>query len=175
VWGVRASRTATTKDYLEPLADLRLPGPPVMVIADDDKAIGAAVRKMWPARKGPAPFLFACEHHLRARAKDALKEDKAATGRGRWMRRLDTAFLRPEGWKEFSLAASDLTHAAARVKANNTSVTAQVGRRPLLPAHTRTPARKAPRPPCVTCSSTVRSPCATPGAPTCCSGSHACT
>jgi hypothetical protein len=135
VWGVRASRTATTKDYLELLADLRLPGPPVMVIADDDKAIGAAVRKMWPARKGPAPFLFACEHHLRARARDALKEDKAAAGRGRWMLRLDTAFRRPEGWEEFALAASELTHAAAWVKANNPSVTTQVERRHLLPAH----------------------------------------
>lgn len=82
MWGVRASPTATTKDYLELLADLRLPGPPVTVVADDDKAIGTAVRKMWPARKGSAPFLFACEHHLRARAQEALRKDNAGTGSG---------------------------------------------------------------------------------------------
>jgi hypothetical protein len=98
--GVRASASAQLADYLQLLADLQLPCPPVTVVADDAQAVVVAVRAMWPAAHGLSPVMFAWEHHLRIRALAALKIDKADVPTGRWVRRLDTAFRRPEGWAE---------------------------------------------------------------------------
>ncbi len=97
IWGIRASPTSQAHDWVRFLTDLDLPAPPASVVADDDLAIAAAVRRMWSAAPGPSlpqPFLMACEHHLRERAKTALETDRAHAGRGRWMRRLG----RPAGW-----------------------------------------------------------------------------
>jgi len=140
VWGVRASATAQGDDYVQLLADLHLPGPPVSVVADGDKAIQAAVGRMWPASSGPAPYLFLCEHHLRERAKAALTRDNAHAGRGRWMTRLDTAFRRPEGWEEFADACGELADAKAWASTNDTRISAQVAARDRLPAHYSTAA-----------------------------------
>lgn len=94
IWGIRASTTAQAHDWVRFLMDLDLPAPPVSVVADDDLAIRAAVRLMWPATPGPSlpqPFLFACEHRLRQRAKAALEADNAHAaavgGCAAWTRR----------------------------------------------------------------------------------------
>jgi hypothetical protein len=143
VWGVRASPTTQATDYVELLADLHLPAPPRTVVSDDAPAIAAAVRQAWPPGTPDAPFAFACEHHLRQRAHEALLKDKAAAGRGRWMRRLDTAFRRPEGWAEFARVAGELGSTAAWVAENGPAIAAQVEVRHKLPPHRSTAAAEA--------------------------------
>jgi hypothetical protein len=140
--GVRACATARASDYLDLLNELRLPMPPRTVVADDDLAIAAAVRQAWPDARD-APVFFACEHHLRVRALAALKEDKAHAPAGRWGRRLDTAFRRPEGWAEFRDACAPLAAAARWVGMNDTFVSNQVAMRHQLPAHYSTAAAEA--------------------------------
>jgi hypothetical protein len=87
---------------------------------------------MWPTGSPDAPFAFACEHHLRLRAQSALAKDKADSGRGRWMRRLDTAFRRTE-----------LGAAAAWVAEHGPAIAAQVARRHELPPHRSTAGAEA--------------------------------
>ena len=143
VWGVRASPTTKTHDYAELLADLHLPGPPRTVVSDNAPAIAAAVRRVWRPGTPGAPFLFACEHHLRQRAREALEKDKAASGGGRWMQRLDTAFRRPEGWEEFAQVAAELGAAAEWVTKHGPAIAAQVEVRHQLPAHRSTAGAEA--------------------------------
>lgn len=140
--GVHAAPTARTGDYLDLLAGLNLPGPPASVVADDDRAIRAAVRAMWGTDAG-APHLFTCEYHLRQRAQEALQTDRADAPRGRWMRRLDTAFRRPEGWEEFRDTCATLGAAARWVAANDQLISAQVAARHQLPPHYSTAAAEA--------------------------------
>jgi hypothetical protein len=138
LWGTYASPTAQASDYLELLRRLRLPGPPASVVADDDRAIATAVRQLWPSVSGievAQPFLLSCEHHLRMGAQKALAVDRADAPQGRWMRRLDTAFRRPEGWDEFRHATSVLGQSAAWVKAHDKQLTHQVSVRHFLPPH----------------------------------------
>lgn len=146
IWGFRASPTSQAHDWVRFLSDLNLPAPPASVVADDDLAIAAAVRRMWPVAPGPSlpqPFLMACEHHLRERAKAALETDRAHAGRGRWMRRLDTAFRRAEGWDEFHDATSALGASAAWSAANDAQLRLQASVRHLLPAHHSTAGAEA--------------------------------
>lgn len=143
VWGIKASPTAKADDYIALLADLALPAAPRTIVSDKDEAIAAAVRRMWPAGSPDAPFAFACEHHLRLRAQEALAEDKADASRGRWMRRLDTAFRRPEGWEEFAAAAGELGVAAAWVAEHGPAIAAQVAVRHELPPHRSTAGAEA--------------------------------
>lgn len=143
VLAARASVTALTADWLELLADLHLRVPPTSVVADDAPAIRAAVARMWPVPLRDIPYLFACEHHLRQRARAALAVDKADAPRGRWGRRLDTAFRRPEGWEEFARACAPLGGAAAWVKANGPLIAGQVAVRSQLPAHYSTAGAEA--------------------------------
>src|SRR5665811_2084358 len=81
---------------------------PRSIVIDDDKAIQAALRQVWPPGTADAPVVFLCEHHLRERVIAVLRKDNAHAGKGRWMRRLDTAFRRDEGWEEFSEVAAEL-------------------------------------------------------------------
>ncbi len=123
-----------------------MPGPPASVVADDNLAIEAAVPRMWTPAPGPSlpqPFLFACEHHLRERAKDALEVDHAHAGRGHWMRRLNTAFRRYEGWEEFRQATSILGASAAWTANNDAQLNLQTSVRHLLPAHRSTAGAEA--------------------------------
>lgn len=135
VLAARANCTAQAADYLRLLVALNLTVPPLSVVADASGAITSAVQAMWPVARGPAPFMFACEHHLRMNAAKALKADNAHAPTGRWMRRLDTAFRRPEGWEEFRDACAPLGAAAVWVAANDRVVSAQVAARQGLPAH----------------------------------------
>ena len=146
IWGIHATPTAQGHDWVRFLNSLNLPDPPASVVADDDLAIEAAVPRMWTPAPGPSlpqPFLFACEHHLRERAKDALEVDNAHAGRGHWMRRLDTAFRREEGWYEFHRATSVLGASAAWTTNNDAKLRVQTAVRHLLPAHCSTAGAEA--------------------------------
>jgi hypothetical protein len=146
IWGTHATPTAHGHDWVRFLTSLNLPAPPTSVVADDDLAIEAAVPRMWPPAPSPSlpqPFLFACEHHLRERAKTALETDHAHAGRGRWMRRLDTAFHRDEGWDEFHDATSMLGASAAWTADNDARLRLQTTVRHLLPAHRSTAGAEA--------------------------------
>jgi hypothetical protein len=141
IWGIHAEPTAQGHDWIRFLSSLDLPGPPASIVADDNLAIEAAVSRMWTPAPGPSlpqPFLFACEHHLRERAKNALEADNAHAGRGLWMRRLDTAFRRVEGWEEFHRATSVLGASAAWTANNDAQLHLQASVRHLLPAHRST-------------------------------------
>ena len=82
-------------------------------MTDDNLAVPSVVRQLWPAPPGPArpvPFVFACEHHLRAQEHKALTKDGAAHRGSSRMPRLDTAFRRPEAWQEFVDSTRPLRH-----------------------------------------------------------------
>jgi hypothetical protein len=138
MWGAVASPTARAGDFVDLLTSLRLPAPPRTIVADDSRAITAAVRRVWPPAPGPSlplPFLFSCEHHLRQGAEAALALHNAHPPQGRWMRRLDTAFRRDEAWDEFTTATAGFRHGAAWVQAHEPQLSVQTSVRHLLPAH----------------------------------------
>lgn len=143
VWGLKASATARADDYRDLLEGLHLPAAPKTIVSDKDEAIAAALRQMWPDDSPDRPFAFACEHHLRLRAQSALAKDKADAGRGRWMRRLDTAFRRSEGWEEFVAVAGELGAAADWVAEHGPAIAIQVARRHELPPHRSTAGAEA--------------------------------
>jgi len=187
VWGVHASPTAQHADYIDLLRGLHIPAAPLSVVSDDNHAVDAAVRAMWPgamtppprvapdgaqpaqaprravtavpsprsaAQHGPAspvplpteaPFLLLCEHHLRQRAQAALAAQQADPPQGRWMRRLDTAFRRPEAWAEFrDTVTAELTGGAAHwVQRHELALTQQTAYRHLLPPHYSTAGAEA--------------------------------
>jgi hypothetical protein len=146
IWGIHASPTAQAHDWVRFLTGMNLPGPPTTVVADNDLAIEAAVPRMWLPAPGPSlpqPFLFACEHHLRERARAALETDNAHAGGGRWMRRLDTAFRRDEAWDEFYHATRVLGASAGWASDNDAQLRLQTAVRHLLPAHRSTAGAEA--------------------------------
>jgi hypothetical protein len=108
VWALHASHQARQADWEEFLRSLDISMPPKLVITDGDAAIGNAVRAVWPALPGPSlpmPFVARCEHHLHVNGVEAMEGDRI--GWGHWMRRrLDTAFLRSEGWDELNERAA---------------------------------------------------------------------
>ena len=146
IWGIHATPTAQAHDWVRFLNSLNLSSPPASIVADDNLAIEADVPRMWPPAPGPSlpqPFLFACEHHLRERARNALEVDNAHAGRGLWMRRLDTAFRREEGWEEFHRATSVLGAAATWTANNDAKLRLQTSVRHLLPPHRSTAGAEA--------------------------------
>jgi hypothetical protein len=63
------------------------------------------------------PFLARCEHHLHVNGAESMEGDGIG-GWGHWTRRrLDTAFLRSEGWDELQLAGCYRGSATARTPA----------------------------------------------------------
>jgi len=129
VWGIRASTTTQAADWVAFLTSLKLPAPPASIVTDDNLAVPVAVRQLWPVPPGqarPVPFVFACEHHLRVQAQAALTKDGAAHPGSSRMKRLDTAFRRPEAWQEFVDATRVLRHAGQWVSLWNARLTRQV-------------------------------------------------
>jgi hypothetical protein len=116
--------------------------PPKLVITDGDAAIGNAVRAVWPELPGPSlplPFLARCEHHLHVNGVEAMEGDRIG-GWGHWMRRrLDTAFLRAEGWNELTEKAAGFASTEVWL-AGIADVQTQVAVRHLLPPHHSTAA-----------------------------------
>jgi len=146
VWGIHASTTAQAADWVELLTSLNLPAPPASIVTDDNLAVAAAVRQMWPAQPGPSlpiPFIFACEHHLRIMALEALANDGVAHHGSRRMKRLDTAFRRPEAWQEFVDSTQQLRHAGQWASQWNARLSHQSAVRHLLPGHRTTSGAEA--------------------------------
>lgn len=145
-WGIHACPTARAADYEQLLRNLHLPGAPASIVADDNLAVSAAVSRVWPPAPGLSlqqPFHFLCEHHLRFRALRALEIDRGHAPRGRWVKRLDTAFRRAEGWEEFYDAALPLGAAGTWAQDHDQALRLQASVRHLLPQRRSTAGAEA--------------------------------
>jgi hypothetical protein len=142
VWGLHATHHARDVDWAEFLRTLDVTTPPALVITDGEDAIAAAARMVWqpePSPSLPVPFVKRCEHHLHVNGVAAMRSD----GIGDWdhylRRRLDTAFLRQEGWDELVEKATGYP-ATSTWLAGIADLETQVAVRHLLPAHHSTAA-----------------------------------
>jgi len=115
---------------------------PAMVLTDGAGEVLGGVRAFWNAGIAddcgpgqPRPFAKRCEWHMRRNADRTL----AAHGIGgprHWLKaRLDTAFLREEGWDEFNTRGAEFAAVATWCRKNDAQVRAQAARRAQLPAH----------------------------------------
>lgn len=143
-WGIYASPTARTADWTTLLTSLNLLAAPTSVVTDDNLAVAAAVRRMWPPRHGTPPHVHLCEHHLRANAVKALAEDQVAHQGSIRMDALNDAFHTSAGWAAFR-ATVTAKHAAtsAWVAGVDARVAAQVAIRDQLPQHYTTAGAEA--------------------------------
>ena len=131
LWRVEARPHDRKEDWTEFLR--ALPGVPLSVVHDGDKAIGPAVRRRW---SGKVP-VHICEHHLWVNAGRARASDEAAGYTVPTDKQLDAAFQSPGGWRAFRSEARrgggpTLTK---WVKDNDAQVSAQTKRRASIPAH----------------------------------------
>jgi hypothetical protein len=135
VWALHATHQARQQDWEAFLHSLDATTPPRLVITDGEAAIGNAVRAVWPASPGPSfpvPFVKRCEHHLHVNGAEAMAGDGIG-GWAHWLRRrLDTAFLREEGWEELHETAAGFASTQAWL-AGIADVRTQVAVRWLLP------------------------------------------
>jgi hypothetical protein len=142
VWALRACHQARDSDWEALLRSLDTTVPPRLVITDGADEIRNAVRAVWPVQPGPSlpiPFVSRCEHHLHANGAEAMEGDGIG-GWAHWMRRrLDTAFLRTEGWEELHEKADGFVSTQGWL-AGIADVGTQVAVRHLLPAHHSTAA-----------------------------------
>lgn len=142
VWALHATHHARQQDWEAFLRSLDITTPPRLVITDGEAAIGNAVRAVWPAPPGPTfpvPFVKRCEHHLHVNGAEAMTGDGIG-GWAHWLRRrLDTAFLRQEGWDELHEKATGFASTQAWL-AGIADVQTQVAVRCLLPDHHSTAA-----------------------------------
>lgn len=147
VWGIHASHTARAADWVDLLTSLRLPGPPKSVVSDDNLAVGAAVRQVWPAQPSPSlpvPFVHSCEHHLRANAVAALTADRVSHFGSVRMEALNDAFRSRAGWEAFvATITPKQAHATAWVAGVRSRAEIQTDVRHLLPAHYTTAGAEA--------------------------------
>jgi hypothetical protein len=142
VWALHASAGGGQPDWEVFLRSLDVSVPPRLVITDGDATIGNAVRAVWPEHPGPTlpqPFLARCEHHLHANGVDAMDDDDVTGWRNFLRRRLDTAFLRTEGWDELHEQAIGFPKTQAWMD-GIAEVATQVAVRHLFPAHHSTAA-----------------------------------
>jgi len=104
---------------------------PLSVVADGDKAIAAAVRKVWPG----VP-LHRCEHHLYVTATDRLP-GRSNPHRDALGEALAGAFQSMNGWVEFKKQVRLANHKRLVdwVQKNDKMVTTQLVNRPQLPPH----------------------------------------
>lgn len=132
-WALRAAPSDDADAWVAFLQ--LLPGTPQVVVYDADKAIEAAVPRVWP----DVP-LHLCEHHLYENARDALRAD-GQHGMGNLYRGLlAKAAASYTGWSAFRnavRAAADppLPHAVAWVDYWDEQMSAQTARRAALPPH----------------------------------------
>ncbi len=147
VWGIHASTTAQAGDWVTLLKSLNLPAPPTSVVTDDNLAVAAAVRQMWPHPPGkalPVPFLYSCEHHLRRNAITALTADQVSHFGSIRMEALNNAFRDRAGWDAFVATITDKqTDTAAWVAGVRARVEIQTSVRHQLPEHYTTAGAEA--------------------------------
>ena len=147
VWGIHASATAQAGDWIALLRSLNLPAPPTSVVTDDNLAVGAAVRRLWPQHPGqalPVPFVHSCEHHLRINAIAALTADQVSHFGSVRMEALNGAFRDRAGWVAFTATITGKqTHTTAWVSGVRARVEAQTSVRHHLPEHYTTSGAEA--------------------------------
>lgn len=140
---MHATHGGAQRDWEGFLATLDTTVAPRLVITDGDPTIAAAVRATWTATPAPGqlprPFLARCEHHLHLNGVEAMERDLIGGWAHPMRRRLDTAFLRTEGWDELEERAAGYASTEAWLKSIAT-VRAQVEARHLLPDHHSTAA-----------------------------------
>ena len=104
---------------------------PRSVVADGERAIINAVKKVWPG----VPF-HRCEHHLYATVRK-LRPAKSNPARATLGKALGDAFQSRKGWTAFKRAVTRSGHQplVAWVAANDAMVTAQLVQRPNIPPH----------------------------------------
>jgi hypothetical protein len=178
VWALRASHQATAVEWEALLRSLDISKPPRLVITDGAVEIRNAVRAVWPELPGPSlpqPFVARCEHHLHVNGVEAMTADGWAGWASYLRRRLDTAFLREEGWAELLAQSAGFGNTTAWLAGIRDEVGLQVGVAGCCPTTTRPPRSTPPSDGSATSSTRARSCCATPPAPTSCSGSSATT
>jgi len=147
VWGIHASATAQAGDWVTLLRDLNLPAPPASVVSDDNLAVAAAVRQMWPHQSDqdlPVPFLHSCEHHLRMNAVAALTADQVSHFGSVRMEALNGAFRDRAGWDAFTATITGKqAHTTAWVAGVRALVEVQTSTRHQLPEHYTTAGAEA--------------------------------
>lgn len=146
VWGIHASATAQADDWLALLRSLNLPAPPTSVVTDDNLAVVAAVRRLWPhqGEQPTVPFLHLCEHHLRVNAISALTADRVSHFGSVRMEALNRAFRDRAGWDAFTATVTaKQANTSAWVAGVRARVEAQTSVRHLLPEHYTTSGAEA--------------------------------
>ncbi|WP_197080786.1 hypothetical protein [Cellulomonas sp. A375-1] len=147
VWGIHASHTAQADDWVALLTNLRLPAPPTSVVSDDNLAVTAAIRRVWPLQPGqtlPVPFVFSCEHHLRTNAVAALTADRVAHFGSVRMEALNGAFRDRAGWDAFTATiTAKQTNATAWLAGLRSRLEVQTVVRASLPEHYTTAGAEA--------------------------------
>jgi hypothetical protein len=136
VWALQAYHNATAVEWEDFLRRLDCTVPPKLVVCDGAPAIANAVRNVWPVTPGPSlpmPFVYRCEYHLRKNARDAMDDDWMGGPKSRYGKRLDTAFVRDEGWEEFSEFTKGFFHTSGWVAGVSPQVPYQISVRHLLP------------------------------------------
>jgi hypothetical protein len=142
VWALQATHQGRDVEWEPFLRSLDITVPPRLVITDGETAIANAVRAVWPEHPSPSmpiPFIARCEHHLHVNGTTAMSDDGIG-GWAHWLRRrLDTAFLRSEGWDELHDQAVGHPKTQAWL-AGIADLETQVAVRHLLPPHHSTAA-----------------------------------
>ena len=147
VWGIHASATAQAHDWVTLLTSLNLPAPPTTVVCDDNLAVTAAVRQLWPHQPDqdlPVPFLHSCEHHLRTNAIAALTTDQVSHFGSVRMEALNGAFRDRAGWDAFTATITpEQAATTAWVAGVRRHVEVQTSVRNQLPKHYTTAGAEA--------------------------------
>ncbi len=140
LWALHATHTAMDRDWAELFE--QLPGTPALVVCDGAPQIAKGVRMRWPqvsahSNWSPAsaePFVFRCEHHLRANALQRMARyglDQVPDA----VAKLDKAFQSPQGWAAFRRYVSGCIGVDAWCQKLDAQVRAQASWRPRLPKH----------------------------------------
>lgn len=128
-WALHATPQARSADWQSFLRSL--PGEPRMVICDSDRAIRAAVKKVWPHS-----FVKLCEHHLRVGAIGALGPYGLTAYGDPVMELLNEAFHTATAWRRFAAAVKGRGIVAEQwVEDHDEVVRSQARRRRHLPQH----------------------------------------
>lgn len=144
LWGIHASATARAEDWTTLLTNLSVPAAPASVVTDDNLAVVAAVRRVWPSRRGPSPHIHLCEHHLRMNATKALAADQVAHMGSVRMTALNDALHTSEAWAAFKATVTAKQDAASAWVADvDARVSVQVAVRDQLPQHYTTAGAEA--------------------------------
>lgn len=148
VWALAAYHRSREQEWADFLQKLDTKTPPRLVIVDGGAEAANAVEQVWPPAPSPSfpiPFISRCEHHLRANARGALRDDRVDHWGSNPMTALNDAFRSPDGWEKFveTTQRPKLVHARTWTRNNDEVVRTQTAVRRLLPDHHSTAALDA--------------------------------